>query len=119
MPKQKTTSACRDCTLCTGHVFTGLGRNVERGSIDIASLGVTALIRKKCKLCEHPMSEHLGRDAQVVRTVGEPAPVPQAPAAPQVPAGWYVDGQGTMRWWDGLQWTAHVQPLPPQATQQE
>jgi len=26
--------------------------------------------------------------------------------SPPVPAGWYPDPQGTMRWWDGLQWTS-------------
>lgn len=26
------------------------------------------------------------------------------------PAGWYDDGQGAQRWWDGAQWTEHVQP---------
>lgn len=25
-------------------------------------------------------------------------------------AGWYDDGHGTMRWWDGSAWTAHTQP---------
>ncbi|MFB8191271.1 DUF2510 domain-containing protein [Microbacterium sp. NPDC055988] len=24
------------------------------------------------------------------------------------PAGWYDDGTGSLRWWDGTQWTAHV-----------
>ncbi len=27
-----------------------------------------------------------------------------------IPAGWYPDGQGGQRWWDGSQWTAHTQP---------
>ncbi len=36
--------------------------------------------------------------------------VPAAPQAP--PAGWYPDGidASLVRWWDGVQWTAHVQP---------
>ena len=29
-------------------------------------------------------------------------------AAPE--AGWYPDGQGATRWWDGTAWTEHVQP---------
>jgi hypothetical protein len=35
------------------------------------------------------------------------APAPQAP-----PAGWYPDAADAslVRWWDGAQWTAHVQP---------
>ncbi|GAA5144177.1 hypothetical protein GCM10023340_11400 [Nocardioides marinquilinus] len=30
----------------------------------------------------------------------------------QTPAGWYDDGQGTQRWWDGTRWTEHTQPGP-------
>ncbi|WP_312172113.1 DUF2510 domain-containing protein, partial [Microbacterium sp.] len=27
------------------------------------------------------------------------------------PAGWYDDGSGRQRWWDGEQWTEHVAPV--------
>ena len=30
-------------------------------------------------------------------------------------AGWYDDGSGAMRWWDGQTWTDKVQPPPPEA----
>lgn len=28
------------------------------------------------------------------------------------PAGWYDDGSGSQRWWDGRQWTEHTTPTP-------
>ncbi len=30
----------------------------------------------------------------------------------QTPPGWYDDGQGRLRWWDGTQWTEHTHDLP-------
>jgi hypothetical protein len=32
------------------------------------------------------------------------------PNQPTTPPGWYPDGQGGQRWWDGRQWTEHTQP---------
>lgn len=32
--------------------------------------------------------------------------------SPTAPAGWYDDGTGTQRWWDGSHWTTHS-ALPP------
>ncbi|MFV0452905.1 MAG: DUF2510 domain-containing protein [Propioniciclava sp.] len=29
------------------------------------------------------------------------------------PSGWYNDGSGTMRWWDGTRWTEQTQGPPP------
>jgi len=31
---------------------------------------------------------------------------------PANPAGWYPDGSGSQRWWDGTQWTENVQAEP-------
>ncbi|WP_448003558.1 DUF2510 domain-containing protein [Agromyces bauzanensis] len=33
------------------------------------------------------------------------------------PAGWYDDGRGALRYWDGVQWTEHTAPLAPPADQ--
>jgi len=33
-----------------------------------------------------------------------------------VPAGWYDDGSGRQRWWDGEQWTEHFAPETPAAS---
>ena len=32
---------------------------------------------------------------------------------PDANAGWYDDGTGTSRWWDGQRWTDQTQPAPP------
>lgn len=37
------------------------------------------------------------------------------PNQPSVPPGWYPDGQGGQRWWDGSGWTEHTQPAAPGA----
>lgn len=42
-------------------------------------------------------------------------PIPVAPQPQQIPAGWYQqpgDQPGLMRWFDGVNWTEHTQPLP-------
>jgi hypothetical protein len=33
------------------------------------------------------------------------------PESTDHPAGWYPDGQGSLRWWDGSAWTEQTQPL--------
>ncbi len=41
------------------------------------------------------------------------APPPAVPALPTgPPAGWYPDGSGHLRWWDGFAWTSTTMPQP-------
>jgi hypothetical protein len=35
--------------------------------------------------------------------------------ANDIPAGWYPDAHGTIRWWDGAQWTDHVRGTAAEA----
>jgi hypothetical protein len=46
-----------------------------------------------------------------------PAAAPTPGAAVAAPAGWYDNGAGQTRWWDGYRWTAHAQAprVAPQA----
>ena len=32
------------------------------------------------------------------------------------PPGWYDDGHGALRWWDGAQWTEHVATPDPESS---
>lgn len=42
---------------------------------------------------------------------------PGTPTAGQAaPAGWYEDGSGRLRWFDGTQWTEQFQSAPVQPT---
>lgn len=52
-------------------------------------------------------------------TSNPPAPQPSQPAPPpppSVPSGWYPDAADAvlLRYWDGVQWTEHTAPRPPQ-----
>lgn len=103
MSKIRVHTGCRDCAICTGHAFTGTGRSLGRGAADIASLGMTALVRRKCKACSHPMSEHGAQQSQ-----------PQHTSAP---ANWYPEtSTGRIRWWDGTQWGAYKDECDAQQT---
>lgn len=36
----------------------------------------------------------------------------ETPATPATPPGWYDDGSGKQRWYDGTNWTEQVQAPP-------
>lgn len=78
-------------------------------SADVATLGVTAIARKKCKACSHPMAEHHAQVQQVQVVM-----VPQVQAPPSTPPGWYQDPTDSraMCWWDGQQWHPNSKHYP-------
>ncbi|WP_374204670.1 DUF2510 domain-containing protein [Rathayibacter sp. VKM Ac-2929] len=46
--------------------------------------------------------------------VGPPAPNSARASGSGMPApGWYPDGTGTVRWWDGTTWTTTTSTTPP------
>lgn len=104
--KFKVNTACRDCQMCTGHAFTGVGRNIGRGAADILTVGISYLARKTCKACDYPMSEHAGQNAQLVNVAaGQPSTQAAPVAATNNPARWVVVADGRHRWWNGERWT--------------
>ncbi|MDN3495460.1 DUF2510 domain-containing protein [Planococcus sp. APC 4015] len=36
-----------------------------------------------------------------------------------MPPGWYDDGRGALRWWDGAQWTEHVAVPDPETDESD
>jgi hypothetical protein len=101
-------AGCRDCAMCTGNAFTGMGRSMGRGLADFGTLGISHLARRKCKPCGHPMSEHLGKSAEMV--VAADSDVRNEPEGPPKanrpnPARWVLQTDGRYRWWAGESWT--------------
>ena len=47
-----------------------------------------------------------GRHAQPQQQIAPQVPPPYVPNS--IPAGWYDDGNGTTRWYDGQRWTPHT-----------
>lgn len=56
------------------------------------------------------MAREMRRQTQLMEQAQrQPAPTQPPPQGP--PPGWYADphGSGGQRWWDGTQWTEHLQ----------
>lgn len=63
-------TGCRDCKKCTNSVFANLGRNSARAFIGIATVGMSEAglaARKKCRVCGHQLSLHMGAQASTVQ----------------------------------------------------
>lgn len=58
---------------------------------------------------EEGQSESFASQEQTPTAQEQASPVDQQ----QTPAGWYPDGTGNQRWWDGQQWADHVAPMAP------
>jgi len=91
--------------MCTGNAFTGSGRSLGRGTADVLTLGVTAVARKKCKACDHPMSEHQGAMTNVRQQAA-------ATSAAVSPARWVKTDDGRYRYWTGDRWTDYYADGP-------
>lgn len=61
---------------------------------------------------EHSKSERRQLERQLVEARGRAADAAPLKLVIAAPAGWYFDGVEHHRWWDGQQWTEHVQPQP-------
>ncbi len=103
MAKLKVQTACRDCSMCTGHAFTGAGRSLGRGAADLATLGVAHLARRSCKMCGHPMSEHQAQGTPMV-AIGD-----------SNPPRWVRQEDRRYRWWNGECWTDYHTNYPTDA----
>lgn len=102
--------ACRDCSRCTNSGGGELGQKILWGFAHLYSLGLTLLLMKRCRGCQHPMFQH-GKTTDPI-IVQQSAP--SSPPPPVRAAGWYLadaDGQ-TMAYWDGKGWG----PVVPSTT---
>ncbi len=55
---------------------------------------------------QYRQNEAQGRHAQPQQIAAAPTPPPYVPNS--IPAGWYDDGNGMTRWYDGTRWTPHT-----------
>lgn len=73
--------------------------------------GVRKEAKKQTKLMQQQLAAQQA-SAQPPAPAHAPMPVPVQPPTPQLPpAGWYQDANNPAvnRWFDGTQWTEHVQ----------
>jgi hypothetical protein len=81
-----------------------------RGAANIATFGVAALARKKCKGCGHPMSEHQSATAPAQQVSASQARGAEAESGVQ--GWWSPQDDGRHRWWNGERWTDYYTNYP-------
>lgn len=127
-------TGCANCVRCTNSGLGEGGRKAGRGLVALATGGLSEgarLATANCRACGHKMSLHnaaerdgrrddrrasnrakneaaLGWVAGKVKGALAPTPPPPPPVVAS-PSGWYPDGDGNLRWWDGGQWTEQIQ----------
>jgi hypothetical protein len=57
-------SACRDCKRCTNSDVANIGRGAGRAGAAVLTVGMSSMVksmRKKCRVCDHPLHLHSER----------------------------------------------------------
>ena len=124
--------------MCTGPALTGVGRSMARGLVNMSTMGISHVMRRTCKGCEHPMSEHRGQSGEMVVNAGADVrnERPQRPANRPMqnhpwdvepeqeldrnpnPARWVPQPDGRYSWWTGYRWSgdSSLDPTVPDPT---
>lgn len=119
-----------DTTVNSTAVFLAMSIVTWFWVIAIFAAFVWIAMQKRCPHCgategnsifrsTTPVCQKCGRDRRVAKAgpgtrvsqARADVTPPPAPATTQPPPGWYANPNGNgQRWWDGSQWTEHVQP---------
>jgi hypothetical protein len=53
-------SACRDCKKCMGSSIARGARGAVSATAALSTFGLSRAFKKKCRVCDHPLSLHTG-----------------------------------------------------------
>jgi|GEM_PF-1343491 len=65
---------------------------------------------------DHPVNNAANETPNNLASGESPVSGPQPAPPSTTPAGWYPDGAGSQRWWDGQQWSQHAAPMASPTT---